>query len=377
VAIIERVEPRRGRIALVIALVATLVLLCCGGGGTVVFLGLFDTRNSTDFSFGCGGTTTTVLDPGKVLPRVGEFGDEQMHNAAVIISVGQRMKVPPRGWVIAIATAIQESSLRNLGDLGSKNDHDSLGLFQQRPSQGWGTPAQVMDPVYASTKFYEKLLQVPDWQTLPLTVAAQRVQVSAFPDAYAAHEQVASQIVNVLANGAARAAGAIVDLRCTLAGEISASGWTIPLKGKIVSGFRTAERPNHNGDDLAAVKGTVIHAAAAGTVRVAQCDASTAATRGCDVDGSPETRGCGWYVDIWHAGGLMTRYCHMVQRPDVSAGQQVAAGQKIGLSGTSGNSSGPHLHFEVHVNGDHSSAGAIDPERFMREVGAPLGDGAQ
>jgi murein DD-endopeptidase MepM/ murein hydrolase activator NlpD len=95
------------------------------------------------------------------------------------------------------------------------------------------------------------------------------------------------------------------------------------------------------------------------------------------VDGSSDTRGCGWYVDIWHAGGLMTRYCHMVQRPNVSAGQQVAAGQPIGLSGSSGNSSGPHLHFEVHINGDHTGAGAIDPERFMREVGAPLGDGAQ
>src|SRR4029453_12564171 len=98
------------------------------------------------------------------------YGDEQMHNAAIIIAVGQRMKVPPRGWVIAIATAIQESSLRNLGDLGARNDHDSLGLFQQRPSTGWGTPAQIMDPQYSSTKFYEKLLQVPDWQTLPLTV---------------------------------------------------------------------------------------------------------------------------------------------------------------------------------------------------------------
>ncbi|MEM5874189.1 MAG: hypothetical protein QW065_05340, partial [Acidilobaceae archaeon] len=71
--------------------------------------------------------------------------------------------VPPRGWVIAIATAIQESGLRNLGHLGVRNDHDSLGLFQQRPSMGWGTPEQLQDPVYASTKFYEKLVRCSQW----------------------------------------------------------------------------------------------------------------------------------------------------------------------------------------------------------------------
>src|SRR5207247_2642707 len=82
------------------------------------------------------------------------------------------------------AAAMQESSLTNTPGGGP----DSVGLFQQRPSQGWGTPAQLMDPVYAATQFYTRLLRVPHWQDLPLTVAAQAVQRSAFPDAYAKHE---------------------------------------------------------------------------------------------------------------------------------------------------------------------------------------------
>jgi murein DD-endopeptidase MepM/ murein hydrolase activator NlpD len=370
-------EPRRGRMALAVALVAGLTLLCCGGGGMVALLGgLFDKESPNVSSFGCG--STTLIDPNQSLPRAAQLGDAQMHNAAIIIKVGQQMKVPPRGWVIAIATSLQESRLINVGNLGSRNDHDSLGLFQQRPSQGWGTPAQIMDPQYSSQKFYEKLLKVPNWERLALTDAAQRVQISAFPDAYAKHEPLATLAVNILTDGAAQAAVGITDLRCVLTGELSAAGWTVPLKGKIVSGFRTPSRPTHYGDDLAASRGTVVHAASSGTVVRVRCDAHTAAgvEWGCDRDGSPSIRGCGWYVDILHAGAIMTRYCHMVRRPDVTLGQSVTAGQQIGLSGTSGNSSGPHLHFEVHLNGDHSNAGAVDPERFMRDVGAPLGDGA-
>jgi hypothetical protein len=109
------------------------------------------------------------------------YDSEQLTNAAVIVSVGIGRGMPARGLIIAVATALQESSLRDLGDLGEGNDHDSLGLFQQRPSQGWGTPEQVMDPVYASNKFYDKLLTIPGWEQLPLTEAAQAVQASATP----------------------------------------------------------------------------------------------------------------------------------------------------------------------------------------------------
>jgi murein DD-endopeptidase MepM/ murein hydrolase activator NlpD len=77
-------------------------------------------------------------------------------------------------------------------------------------------------------------------------------------------------------------------------------------------------------------------------------------------------------VEILHARNVMTRYCHMVQPPFVTIGQDVTAGEIIGRVGTSGNSSGPHLHFEVHLNNDRTSRSAVDPVRYMREQGAPL-----
>jgi murein DD-endopeptidase MepM/ murein hydrolase activator NlpD len=79
----------------------------------------------------------------------------------------------------------------------------------------------------------------------------------------------------------------------------------------------------------------------------------------------------GWYVGIEHASGIVTRYCHMLVHPYVEVGQAVAVGEVIGIVGTSGNSSGPHLHFEVH-DGGHSAGSAIDPVTFMASVGAPL-----
>ncbi|MFD4829183.1 C40 family peptidase [Streptomyces uncialis] len=113
-----------------------------------------------------------------------ELPAEQIPHAKTIVATGVSLGVPDRGQVVALATALQESRLRNL-DYG---DRDSLGLFQQRPSMGWGTPDQIRDPVYASTKFYEGLLKVPGWQSMTITQAAQAVQISGFPDAYAQWE---------------------------------------------------------------------------------------------------------------------------------------------------------------------------------------------
>jgi hypothetical protein len=115
---------------------------------------------------------------------------EQLTNAATIADVGRSRGLSERAVVIALATAQQESRLRNL-DYG---DRDSLGLFQQRPSQGWGTPAQVQDPVYAAGMFYDRLVEVPDWSTRPLTEVSQSVQKSGFPDAYAQWETMAEEL---------------------------------------------------------------------------------------------------------------------------------------------------------------------------------------
>ncbi|MEU4243985.1 M23 family metallopeptidase [Actinoplanes sp. NPDC026619] len=309
---------------------------------------------------------------------VGRWNSTQVGNAAIIVATGDHNRVPARGWVIAVATAMTESRLTNHGNLGPRNDHDSLGLFQQRPSQGWGTPAQLQDPIYASTAFYKALQRISGWPSLPLTVAAQKVQKSGYPDRYADFENDAEQVVAAV-TGKASISGlpgaSLAD--CGTSPAVSADGWTPPVRATVVSGFRTPSRPTHQGDDLGAKRYTVIRAAAAGKVVWAGCDGDTG---NCDIDGSPETPGCGWFVEILHAGQIATRYCHMVRKPDVVYGQQVTVGDPIGLVGTSGHSSGPHLHFEVHTGvtcGKNRcqlrSLNAIDPTPFMQQLGAPIG----
>ncbi|MFD5064809.1 C40 family peptidase [Streptomyces sp. NPDC058394] len=120
---------------------------------------------------------------------------QQIPNAKAIVATGAQMKIPARGQVIALATALQESGLRNL----DHGDRDSVGLFQQRPSQGWGTRAQILDPVYAATKFYKALKSLKDWESMPVTVAAQKVQKSGVPDAYAKHEALATALQQAIA----------------------------------------------------------------------------------------------------------------------------------------------------------------------------------
>ena len=146
--------------------------------------------------------------PKRILPVAG-LDQAQMDNAKAIVQTGQKMGVPRRGLVIAVATAMQESNLYNYASgvlPESQNyphqaigwDHDSVGLFQQRPSSGWGAVGDLMQPEYATRQFLTALETIPGWQNLPLTVAAQSVQVSAFPYAYAQHEGRANQVVNAI-----------------------------------------------------------------------------------------------------------------------------------------------------------------------------------
>ncbi|WP_371527366.1 heavy metal transporter [Streptomyces sp. NBC_01283] len=123
-----------------------------------------------------------------------EFGAEQAQNAATVAAVGTSRGMPERAITIALATALQESGLRNI----SHGDRDSLGLFQQRPSQGWGNEKQIMDPAYSAARFYAHLKDVPGYSRLPLTVAAQRVQRSGYPQAYAKHEPDAALLAAAL-----------------------------------------------------------------------------------------------------------------------------------------------------------------------------------
>ena len=151
----------------------------------------------------------------------------------------------------------------------------------------------------------------------------------------------------------------------------SAGAWQLPVSAGLVSGFRTVERPTHDGVDLGAARNTPIQAAAAGTVIRVVCNVSAGS---CDVDGNRTLSGCGWYVEVEHPGDIVTRYCHMVRRPSVTVGQVVAKGQVLGYVGTSGSSSGPHLHFEVHLNAPPAThANAVSPITFFQARGLVIG----
>lgn len=168
-------RPRTGRSMSAVAATAVLVLAC--GAAVVWGPGLWERYGDQ------------VAPSGMCTVTLGERSDtktvEQTNNIALIVAGSIRHGLPARAGTIAIATAIQESSLRNI-DYG---DRDSVGLFQQRPSMGWGSVEEIMDPYYSTDKFYNALKHLDGWQDMEVTVAAQRIQVSGFPDAYADHEE--------------------------------------------------------------------------------------------------------------------------------------------------------------------------------------------
>lgn len=119
---------------------------------------------------------------------------DQAHFTSIIVGLSVRRGLAPRAASIAMATAYQETGIRNL-DYG---DRDSVGLFQQRPSQGWGTEAQLMDPFFATNKFYDALVKIKDWETGDVNDIAQRVQRSGYPEAYRDHEADARVLASAL-----------------------------------------------------------------------------------------------------------------------------------------------------------------------------------
>ena len=132
---------------------------------------------------------TVVMEGGTTV-----LSAEQARNASVIVAVSVERGLPERAAVIALATAYQESDLRNL-DYG---DRDSLGLFQQRPSYGWGTEEEIMDPWYSSARFYEELVKFSGWETGDINDVAQQVQRSGFPEAYRQHVEKATAVAGTL-----------------------------------------------------------------------------------------------------------------------------------------------------------------------------------
>jgi hypothetical protein len=165
--------------------------------------------------------------PGCVVEADGRvtLNPEQMANAATIAAVGIRAKMPERAVVVALATAFQESRMENLAG----GDRDSIGLFQQRPSKGWGTPEQIRDPRYAATKFYASLKKVRGWQDMPVTDAAQAVQRSAFPKAYEKWADESAVLTRALLGNATGAVACTVARTPAMRGSAAATALTAGL----------------------------------------------------------------------------------------------------------------------------------------------------
>ncbi|TYC23704.1 hypothetical protein FXF52_14055 [Micromonospora sp. MP36] len=158
--------------------------------------------------------TCTVQADGQVV-----LSAEQMANAATIAAIGVQRRMPERAVVVALATAYQESHLRNI----AHGDRDSLGLFQQRPSQGWGTPEQIQDPRYAAKKFYAALKKVRGWEEMRVTEAAQRVQRSAYPEAYQKWADESEVLTRALLGDATGAVACTVGPQPTMRGPAAAA----------------------------------------------------------------------------------------------------------------------------------------------------------
>src|SRR3954468_4755901 len=165
-----------------------------------------------------------------------DLSTDQAQNAAAIAAVAVRRGLPARAVSIALAAAFQESKLHNL----TYGDRDSVGLFQQRPSQGWGTREQIADPRYASAKFYEELRRIPDWQELPLNDAAQQVQRSGHPTAYSKWEATGVTVAQALSGAEGAAVACKYSTRTLGKQEVGPDGLTPrarALSGAIRSDF--------------------------------------------------------------------------------------------------------------------------------------------
>ena len=311
----------------------------------------------------------------------GQLDEQQLANASAIVSEGYRMAVPPRGILVALAVAHQESGFRNYandgqgGDLASDqqgideslelpheavgSDHGSLGVFQQQ-WPWWGSMPELMDPATSAQKFYVRLLDVAGWQQMSVTEAGQAVQSSAYPDAYADDASLAAAILD----GAPPEGDVCTDrgvLRCHGRRWLRGRPRRSPVRwrsrwrdGPSTTTCRTTGTPartgsrTHTGTDLSTACGTTVLAATDGVVTV-RTDQAWAGN---------------WLVEIsTGSGSVMTWYAHM-QAISVRTGDRVTAGQEIGAVGDLGNATGCHLHFEVHPDGGDAT---VDPTHWLQE----------
>ncbi|HTK39645.1 MAG TPA: M23 family metallopeptidase [Patescibacteria group bacterium] len=310
---------------------------------------------------------------------------EQLANWILIDKIGQKLGATEKERAVAVSVSYQETGSKNL----RFGDQDSLGLFQQRPSQGWGTPAQLMDPVYATTQFYKAMFKVKGRESmnpLQLALAVQRPSYAAYTqpghaftswigDAANFIKQAASGVLPKLgdqpkdvpsrqqaqeANSASSVCALIADgvlggLPDLVPGFNSSSGTGklgMPLeKMNPTSEYGMRFHPIyhvwrlHDGLDLGAPTGTPIYAAADGVV----------------VTVSSQPTGFGNYIQINHGGGLQTGYAHQSRFADgIRVGVTVKRGQLIGYVGSTGSSTAHHLHFRVLKDGT-----AVNPRPYL------------
>ena len=369
----QGLQDHRSHGLLVAGVVIVMPVLFLTGLFGGVMMGLFGPNDS-----GCLDGGIERQEPAEV----GGLSPAQLDNAGAIIAEGLRMHVPPKGIVIALATASQESHFTNYandgrgGDLlptqdriaaslslpheAVGTDHGSLGVFQQQ-WPWWGSMRELMTPALAAQKFYRALLSMPAWQTKTVTVAAQSVQSSAHPEAYADDELLARELLGLpgaTSTNPARVAAAAVRGSVDCVSDDGAPGQVVfPLPKR--SGYRDAHNFGgagarwasvHTGDDLSVACGTQVMAATAGTV-IIRTDQPWAGR---------------WLVQVsTGAGQLTTWYAHM-RAVTVTEGQTVRSGQQIGEVGDLGNATGCHLHFEVHPKGGTIYQDSVDPIAWLR-----------
>lgn len=184
-----------------------------------------------------GCTVTATLGAASDAPVTFTLSGEQADNAATIAAVGIRLGMPDHAVTVALAAALQESGLHNLPG----GDRDSAGLFQQRPSQGWGTRTEILDPIYAATAFYQELRAQPAWAQLSVADAAQLVQRSAAPFAYAQWEPWARAAAAAL-TGEVPAALTCRDLQTSSPGTDLVATATAELGTAVLSGMHPEAR---------------------------------------------------------------------------------------------------------------------------------------
>lgn len=285
-----------------------------------------------------------------VASTIGAPSDLQLRNASAIMVAAEKLDLPSDAQILGVQAALGESSLENK-DFGDSAGPDSRGLFQQRANGAWGSYADRMDPFISATSFFLALKGIKDWQLLPSTLAIHQVQHNQDPDHYTKYRELAQKIVGFL-----NSQGPLT-LPCssgsgwwqTSVGN-AASGHVRPGPGTLMSplvnlrpsspfGLRTspitgAPGEFHTGQDFAAPCGTPVHSADDGYVREVGWHAWGGGNR----------------IEIDHGNGLITTYNHL-QASAVRKGQVVQAGDVIGLVGSTGSSTGCHLHFETIVNG--------------------------